>query len=938
MVDLRLTDAQDTGFEITERHFGGNIIASKYTDDGRAVDSFLDAVDELDISDLRYPAGQPDAIYADGLLINGQLPDHVHAFFASVDDRPGQVVMVTPTFEAYGGATELERFAQLVLEQYGDKVRSFEIGNEYWQEQGEAEYGTIANDSALAINNAIQTTGIDANIWVQMANASGAGSDFHAHPSLGWIDRTIEANKTIIDQLSPEVLETIDALVEHSYLRDTNQLIGDEIDATNMLWLDIHTWQDHAGREFDLALTEWNIRTSNEEQLGVKAASSLLHHFENLIQLGADEMHVWSPQHNSATDLAGSDFVIVDEDTGVVKNTVTGAAYDLMSSNLVGKNLFDVQVGGADDYISTHAYANDHEATIYVASRSEDVETISFSLGDVFEGAVLSTATLVGYDDSADSSDGIHWFQPEERFVESDYVIVEGERYYLDEHDAQAAIDRVDIGNAAETGTFSFELKPYQVIELTYGFPNGTSVVGTNLDDRQTYDAGAQYVRALEGNDTVNVGIDADTVYGGDGNDHIILGADNDYGSGDAGDDFLSGWGGEDTLTGGEGQDTLYGFQGNDYIDGNVGNDDLRGDDGDDVILGSAGFDTLNGGIGADRLYGGANADHLIGGAGNDTLSGGDGFDRLEAGDGDDVLDGGASTDALFGGIGNDAIFGGDDNDRALGGAGFDTINGDDGNDTILGEGQADVLSGGNGNDEIYGGSGVDQLIGGTGDDLLDGGIHNDRLRGGEGQDTLIGSAGFDFLEGEEGDDVLYGGNEADRMTGGAGNDTVLGQNGQDYLFAGNQDDYVDGGADNDTVIGGHGDDTVLGDSGNDRILGGTGNDTIEGGTGNDTIFAGAGFDTIEGGTGNDELFGNFNADTFVFADGHGQDEIVDFEAANFAEVIDFRGISAFSDFAGLRQSMRQEDNDVVITTDAQSSVRIRNTDIEELDENDFVF
>ncbi|MFK7835789.1 MAG: calcium-binding protein [Sulfitobacter sp.] len=938
MRTLTLNGAQDTGFEITERHFGGNIIATRYTDDGRTLNSFREAVDELDISDLRYPAGQPDVVYADGLLINGQLPEHVHRFFTSVEDRDGQVVVVTPTFTSYGGPAELERFAELILREYGPQVRSFEIGNEYWQYQGEAEYGAIANDSVLAITRAMNATGVDANIWVQMANASGAGSDFKNHPTLGWVDRTIEANKTIIDQLSAQALDTIDAVVEHSYLRDTNQLLGDEIDATNMLWLDVETWRDHTGRDYDLALTEWNIRTTNEDQLGVKAASSLLHHFGNLVQLGADEMHVWSPQHNTATDLAGADNVIVDEATGVVKNTVTGATFDLMSSHLVGKSLMDMDVGGAYEYISTHGYASDYELTVYVASRSEETETVSFSTGAAFEGAVLASATLIGYDSGPDSSDGVHWFQPEGRFVESQFTIIDGQRYYLDEHDANASLTELGLTNADRTGSFDFELLPYQVMELTYSLSGGSSMIGTAANDRQIFNAGEQFIRSLDGNDTVDVGQEADTVYGGNGDDHIVLGAGNDLGYGENGNDFLSGWGGNDTLYGGNGNDSLFGYQGDDHIDGNVGNDHLRGDDGNDLLFGSAGFDTLEGGNGADRLYGGNNADHLIGGAGNDTLSGAEGFDRLEAGDGDDVLDGGGSTDGLFGGIGNDALFGGDDNDRLMGGAGFDTLNGDAGDDTLMGEGQADVLSGGTGNDALYGGSGVDQLRGDSGDDLLDGGVHNDRLRGGDGNDTLLGGAGFDFLEGEEGNDELYGGNEADRMTGGAGNDTMMGENGVDYLFAGNQDDFVDGGAGADTVIGGHGDDTVLGGGDNDRILGGTGNDAIDGGTGNDTVYAGAGFDTITGGDGNDALYGDFNADTFVFADGHGHDVIHDFEASNMAERIDLRGVSAFSSFANLQQSMRQENADVVITTDGRSSIRIQDAIIEELDENDFVF
>lgn len=938
MKNIRLTFVEHTELNVTERHFGGNIIATEYTSNGRIDDHFRIAIDELDISDLRYPAGQPDVVYEAGLLVNGSLPDHLLNFFRSLEDRAGQVVLVTPAGSSYTGPAELKRFVELVMEDFGPKIRAIEVGNEYWQYQGESAYGTIANESVLAISEAINSSGYDTDIWVQMANATGKGSDFHQHPTLGWHDRTIEANKAILNQLSERALDAIDGLVEHSYNRDTGQILGDEIDSTNMLWLDVETWREHSRRDYDLALTEWNIRTSNEDQLGIKSASTLIHHFENLMKLGADDMHVWSPQHNTSTDLAGSRHVFLDDETGVVVNTVIGATFDLMSSAIVGKHMLNLRDSGSGDLISTHGYANDTEVTVYVASRSEQSEAVSFSTGGFFDGAILRSATKIGYDSSPESSDGVHWFQPAGQFVQSASVIIDGKSYYLNEHDVNASIEVLHISQSEAVADFSFTLLPYEVVQLTYDLPNDQQFYGTALNDRMIYTSGEQMIRALSGNDTVDSGQNSDTVYGGPGNDHIILGAGDDIGYGEDDDDFISGWGGHDTISGGRGNDTVNGFQGDDEIDGNAGNDHLNGNDGDDTIFGSGGFDRIEGGDGADRLHGGNEADQLFGGAGNDSISGGSGFDRLEGGDDNDVLDGGESTDVLFGGNGNDLIFGGDENDRAFGGTGFDTMNGDDGNDTLFGEGQADILSGGSGDDQLFGGNGVDQLLGGAGNDWLDGGIHNDRLRGGDGHDTLSGGAGFDFLEGEGGNDKLYGGNEADRMTGGAGNDTILGENGADYLFGGNGDDLLDGGASTDVVIGGHGTDILIGGHGNDRMIGGTGNDNLDGGTDNDDIYGGAGFDTISGGFGNDRLSGNFNADIFVFHDFHGHDVINDFEFDNFAERIDFRSLSNLDDFSDVLLNINQVGGDVVISTGTNSSVRLKSISIDNLEENDFTF
>ncbi len=354
----------------------------------------------------------------------------------------------------------------------------------------------------------------------------------------------------------------------------------------------------------------------------------------------------------------------------------------------------------------------------------------------------------------------------------------------------------------------------------------------------------------------------------------------------------------------------------------------------------------------------GAN-DH-IGTNGHDVIQSGGQNDRIFGALGNDTIQSGGGRDAVNGEGGNDSIEGGGESDYLFGGAGFDTIHGGDGNDTISGETFADSITGGNGNDVLLGGDGFDQIDGGTGNDRIWAGSSPDRVYGGDGNDwisagsnfgysvdgvfgggghdTIFGNAGFDLLMGGDGDDVIDGGHQSDNIYGEDGNDILLGNLGFDRLFGGLGDDRIFGGDSGDGVFGQEGNDTLWGGEGGDRFFGGQGNDVIDGGIGNDTIYGDAGFDTILGGEGDDLLFGSFNADEFIFSNGHGNDTIADFDAFNANEVLDFSKLIGFSQFNDVRNAASQSGQDVIINTGSGNSIRLRNVNLNDLDENDFTF
>ncbi len=135
----------------------------------------------------------------------------------------------------------------------------------------------------------------------------------------------------------------------------------------------------------------------------------------------------------------------------------------------------------------------------------------------------------------------------------------------------------------------------------------------------------------------------------------------------------IDGGDGNDTLIGGSNDDKLDGEDGDDVLIGNAGKDKLDGGDGNDTLIGGTGDDKLDGEDGDDSLDGGDGEDDLKGGDGNDTIMGGAGDDKIKGEDGDDSIDGGSGEDDIKAGKGDDTVAGGLGDDELDGDKGFDT-------------------------------------------------------------------------------------------------------------------------------------------------------------------------------------------------------------------------------------------------------------------------
>jgi Ca2+-binding RTX toxin-like protein len=355
-------------------------------------------------------------------------------------------------------------------------------------------------------------------------------------------------------------------------------------------------------------------------------------------------------------------------------------------------------------------------------------------------------------------------------------------------------------------------------------------------------------VAAGDGADTVNASALAVadystlTINGGEGDDLLTGGSDNDNLRGDGGNDRVIGFKGDDDLEGGAGNDVLVWNNGDntDVVDGDAGADEVEingaptaGDvftavpNAGRVLFNRPNLVPFSVNFSAERLT-------VNGLGGDDTFTGAAGLAPLTL----ISLNGGTGIDTLTGGDGPDLITGGDDND---------------------------VLNGGGGDDRVVGDRGTDTLRGGDGNDAL---VWNN----GDGTDVSDGDAGFDRVEingsPTAGDAFTVRPNgaraaidrtnlvpftvdftaEALTVNGGGGDDQITVSPGlPDLLVA------ADGGAGNDTLTGAEEADSLVGGDGNDTLTGGRGSDLLDGQAGDDSLFSRDGHgDLVRGGTGND--------------------------------------------------------------------------------------
>lgn len=463
---------EGTGQIVSDDMFGTNAIFAVNTDAGVPNETFVEALDVFDVENLRFPAGQAegqdwqvegqDWVDITVLSDDGTLRVKLTNFLDSVD---GSVTLTIPTTNAPldGYRKHFAQWAQTVMEQYGDKIDAIEIGNEYWTHMDEVEYGQKANIAVSAIANGIEAAeGADADILVQMASPNAQSAFGNSVDSRSYGVRTEEANQIIIDQFDEAAKSEIDGVVEHYYWSQSADPFDDNNAEVNFMNVDIAVWDANFDQELDFHITEWNLRTSTDDTNGMQGVGILVEMVENMVELGVDSANVWPIVHNSTVDLgepADSGEVRTDDD-GRVIHTVRGAVFDLMSHGLPGMELINLDLETVNDDFEIAAYEQDGQFTFYILNNSMTPQDIPVDLTEILPDFQGATGVQVGYD--SETSDGRIYSPTERSMIDAQAVMIEGQPYYINEHDTGAVLTD-HIFNMPE---FNVTLNPFEIIEI----------------------------------------------------------------------------------------------------------------------------------------------------------------------------------------------------------------------------------------------------------------------------------------------------------------------------------------------------------------------------------------------------------------------------------------------------------------------------------------
>nr|NJM02841.1 S8 family serine peptidase [Desulfobacula sp.] len=406
---------------------------------------------------------------------------------------------------------------------------------------------------------------------------------------------------------------------------------------------------------------------------------------------------------------------------GSDEDTITGRGGDDTLTGGIGADHFMFAAGAGQDTITD---LQDIDTLQFEGVAQAGVARTTWFENDTKDGFIAHTELTYGTD-HADQIDFYSSFITPGLIDEGDVTLYNAQ---FDVSFQQVALDGRTVTDKADL------IVQKRLGSTTINTLSGDDLIFSLNQNTLSIDAG-------EGQDTIYALEGGNTINGGGGNDRIEITP-------------------AATATN---ADTLFGGDGNDILMAGDHDAWLYGDDQDGALEGR---DTLTGGIGNDVLYGGKGDDSISGMGGNDQAYGGDGNDSITMHDGDDLAYGGSGNDIIIDSQGSDTIYGEAGNDIIIGGIG---------DDRLYGGTEDDIVSGHDGNDAIEGNDGNDTLSGGTGEDSIYGGTGNDMLFGGEGSDTLVGGAGNDFFETGSGYDIIELG-----MT--SGHDTVESLTGVDTV------------------------------------------------------------------------------------------------------------------------------------------------------------
>ena len=557
---------QTTGPQVTSEMFGGHMLytVNAPLGDGRPADVYGDLLNHLGVNGLRFPGGTLSELHDIIELENGELEAGVRGFLDWARNAGQTVTLVLPGSHS-DDPEDVMLFMERLMSDYGDVVGAFEIGNEYWNlitgMQTEIEYADTVNrtvDNLLAAFDALGIAEEDQpDILVSMGTPVGTSmfaddsiiptayvEAFDALLAEGYNSyeaRSVLANEVLIDSFSEATLTHMDGLVEHFYY---NRGYGEaRLDGSpwqfTFIGMDYGIWTEALGWAPDLHITEWNVQSRNESQLGLVSASVMLEQMEYMVASGVVQANVWPFLHNMTTSIGGNRATTeldIDPNTGLLTSSPLSTIYNMMAENLPGLSYIETNWTDFVDGLEVDLYGGEYEAVIYVSSRQDEAQTVTLDLSQI-EGVVGYEAVKVGID---------------------------RDLYELTDPKATSVLTVLSEEMLGPSSAITFDLDAYEVVQIEVEL----SLIMSGTGGRDKLQGG-------EGTDELN---------GKGGADRVV---------GNSGDDIIYGANGRDKLIGGDGDDLLHGGRGHDVMKGGAGADRFIYTGGRDRIADFSDEDTL---------------------------------------------------------------------------------------------------------------------------------------------------------------------------------------------------------------------------------------------------------------------------------------------------------------------------------------------------------
>ena len=407
-----------SGHAASQGLFGANVLATR---GGLEQDGAYDRlIEELGVGSFRYPGGSLTERYFDITDPNARIVfdrDTGEARdFIPLDEALGyaqaeglSVTIVIPTRHLLSETVDAngDRFAAIDEDALRGFVRdvvngvhgaaeieAFELGNEYWGsgQMSSVEYGRLASEMAVTINDELDAQGSDAGIIVQsgtnfnFARLSDQYGDDLSGPEIldalngqygldldadslfgsGEVNWTHVANELILSEFdTTSEREAVDAVASHVYSKaqagGPRDFFLDQADAA---WAEV---MPHAG----MVVTEWNTAGNSASldrftDYGLYQSHEMLNIVEEFMAHGVETAHVWPLIQNSPNTLSFDD--------GDAALTPAGQMFDLLQDLLPGKTAIDMTPGegGATEQeegnLAVHGFWEPGELLFYVAA------------------------------------------------------------------------------------------------------------------------------------------------------------------------------------------------------------------------------------------------------------------------------------------------------------------------------------------------------------------------------------------------------------------------------------------------------------------------------------------------------------------------------------------------------------------------------------------